>query len=141
MLRSPLVAAAILVAVLSPTAADGGVGVWSRGFAPPDGLGENADITHITYDPSDPHSIWLSSETTGTWHSIDAGASYAPVPAAGPTQQIAIDPVDPTRMLALASAGTAPVLRSADGGAHWQSAAAGLDPNHRGHVTTGGIAF
>ena len=141
MLRTPLVAAAILVAVLAPTAADGGVGVWSRVFAPPDGLGENADITHITYDPTDPHSIWLSSETTGTWHSIDAGAHYTTVPAAGPTQQIAIDPVNPSRMLALASVGAAPVLRSADGGAHWQSAVAGLDPNHHGHVTTGGIAF
>ena len=92
----------------------------------------------VVVDPTDPSILYLGSDASGLYKSVDAGASWNPsnngvlYPRAGAP---AIDPTNPSHLLMTndlfisdVGGGTGTILESDDGGASWHPASATL-PN------------
>ena len=90
------------------------------------------DVTGLAVDPTRGGTLFVATRTGGVYRSTDGAASWTRTAAGlergdrfASLTSIAVDPGDPSRLLAGSNETTA-VYRSTDGGLHWAPSAGGL---------------
>nr|MDP9120724.1 hypothetical protein [Acidobacteriota bacterium] len=108
LLRAVLLTLA-LWASYAPRPAHAGVERWTP--LGPEGGGFN----HLSFDPSDAKTLYLSGGGHGLWKSIDGGDTWWQ-PATGTTEDVLVDPFDPRTLYRVQSE---TIDQSSDSGASW----------------------
>lgn len=82
-------------------------------------------VYRVAVDPSHPATLWAGTYGSGLWKTIDGGRTWRSVYGAlGLTVALALDPQHPGTVLA---SGPGLLVRTRDGGAHWQTLTQGLE--------------
>ncbi len=97
---------------------------WARGGR---GL-TNLAVTTVAVHPTSPATVYAGTES-GLFVSVDGGATWTRILAAGAVRAVAIPPSSPSTLYG-AAAGDSGILKSTDAGATWTSSSSGIaDPD------------